>query len=62
MAAAEARRAEITARWSDEGYYATATESAQRALADEEAALGPRLDALMAEWESLEEELTRAQA
>jgi ATPase subunit of ABC transporter with duplicated ATPase domains len=62
IAAAEARKAAITARWSDEGFYATATEGEQRALADEEAALGPRLDALMTEWESLEEELTRAQA
>ncbi|MEZ4393229.1 MAG: ABC-F family ATP-binding cassette domain-containing protein [Polyangiales bacterium] len=62
ISAAEARKEEITARWSDEGFYATASEAEQAALAAEEAALGPRIDALLAEWESLEEELAKAQA
>jgi len=55
--AAEARKREIEATWLREGYYASAIPEAQKALADEEAALGPRIEALMAEWEALEREL-----
>ena len=54
---AEARKREIEATWLREDYYATASAEAQKALADEEAALGPRVEALMAEWEALETEL-----
>ena len=46
---AEARKEAITARWSDEGFYTTTSEAEQATLAAEEAALGPRIDALLAE-------------
>ena len=55
--AAEARKKAIEAMWSDEGFYARTTEAEQKALAEEERALGPKIDALMAEWEAIEAEL-----
>jgi ATPase subunit of ABC transporter with duplicated ATPase domains len=54
---AEARKREIEALWGNEGFYTRTPADEQKALADEEAALGPRIEALMAEWEALEKEL-----
>jgi ATPase subunit of ABC transporter with duplicated ATPase domains len=55
--AAEARKAAIQATWCEPGYYETATPEAVAALEAEEKALGPKIDALLAEWEALEHEI-----
>jgi ATPase subunit of ABC transporter with duplicated ATPase domains len=55
--AAEARKAAIHATWCEPGYYETATPDAVAALEAEEKALGPKIDALLAEWEALEQEI-----
>ncbi len=54
---AEARKREIEALWGSDGFYERTPAEAQKALADEEAALGPRIEALMGEWEAIEREL-----
>ncbi len=54
LTAAEARRAEIQATYADPGFYQRAAPGEVDALAEEEAALAPRIDTLMAEWETLE--------
>jgi ATPase subunit of ABC transporter with duplicated ATPase domains len=59
IAAAEARKAEIDALWARPGYFADTPEPEQARVAAEEAALAPRIEALLAEWESLEAELAR---
>jgi ATPase subunit of ABC transporter with duplicated ATPase domains len=54
---AEARKAAIQAKWGEPGFYEKASKEEIDALQKEEAALGPKIDALVAEWESLESEL-----
>ncbi len=54
----EARRARIRESWCAEGYHQRTPKDAQRALEDEETALTAAIEALLAEWERLEVELT----
>jgi ABC-type multidrug transport system ATPase subunit len=55
--AAEARKAVIQAQWCEPGFY-EATDPGQIAeLEREERELGPRIEALLAEWEALEAEI-----
>jgi len=60
LTAAEARKTEIQATYADPDFYQRATPGEVDALVKEEAALTPRIDALMAEWEALERELETA--
>ena len=53
----ERRRAEIRGMWCGEGFFEKTDAAAQRALTEEEATLGASIDALVAVWEQLEEEL-----
>ncbi|MGO8992494.1 MAG: ABC-F family ATP-binding cassette domain-containing protein, partial [Polyangiaceae bacterium] len=55
--AAEARKAAIHARWCDPGFYVATPDREIAALEAEEKALGPRIAALVAEWEALEREI-----
>ena len=55
--AAEARKAMIQAKWCEAGFYERTPKADIAKLEDEEKALGPKIDALLAEWESLEAEL-----
>ncbi len=55
--AAEARQQAITDTMCAPDFYERAARSEITALEQEQAALGPRLDALMAEWEELEREI-----
>ena len=55
--AAEARRAEIHARWCEPDYYERTPAADVAALEAEEQALGPKIDALVAEWEAVEKEI-----
>ena len=55
--AAEARKAEIHARWCEAGFYEKTPAAEVTKLEDEEKSLGPKIDALMAEWEAIEAEL-----
>ncbi len=55
--AAEARKAVIQARCCEPGFYEKTPKAEIAQLEAEEKALGPKIDALMAEWESLEAEL-----
>jgi ABC-type multidrug transport system ATPase subunit len=54
---AEARKAFIQARWCETDFYEKTSKSDIEKLESEEKALGPKIDALIAEWESLELEL-----
>jgi len=54
---AEARKAAITAEWSDPGFYERADKQELAALEREEQALGAEIAELMAKWESLEAEI-----
>lgn len=54
--AAEARLAEIHRAMAQEGFYERSPKTERDALLKEEQALGPKIEALMAEWESLEAE------
>ena len=54
---AEARKQEITDLYARSGFFEGAGALEISALEEEQAALGPRLDTLMAEWEELEREL-----
>jgi ATPase subunit of ABC transporter with duplicated ATPase domains len=58
--AAEARKKAIHDRYADPSFYAQTSHDDIDALGEELAALGPKLDALMAEWEALEQEITEA--
>ncbi len=58
--AAEARRAAIHAQWCEPGYYEKTAPSDVQKLEEEEKALGPKIEALLAEWERLEAELAEA--
>jgi ATPase subunit of ABC transporter with duplicated ATPase domains len=59
---AEARRREIDALYGADGFYDRVTRAELDALQAEHAALGPRIDALIAEWEALETELSALDA
>ena len=54
---AEARKAIIQARWCEPGFFEKTPKDEVAALENEEKALGPKIDALLAEWEALESEL-----
>ncbi len=54
--AAEKRLAEIHARYAEAGFFDRTPKAELEALMAEEAALGPKITALMAEWEALEAE------
>jgi len=54
---AEARKAVIQAKWCETDFYEKTPKAEIAKLEEEEKALGPKIDALLAEWESLESEL-----
>jgi ATPase subunit of ABC transporter with duplicated ATPase domains len=54
---AEARKAAIHALWCEPGFYDKTPPPEIATIEAEEKALGPKIDALMAEWEALEKEL-----
>jgi ATPase subunit of ABC transporter with duplicated ATPase domains len=58
--AAEARKAAIHAQWCEPDYYEKTPPEQIAAIEAEEKALGPKVDALMAEWEAIETELAAA--
>ena len=58
--AAEARKAAIHAIWCEPGYYEKTPPAEVTKLEDEEKELGPKIDALLAEWEALEAEIAEA--
>ncbi len=58
--AAEARRAQIHATWCEPGYYDKTSPTDVAKLEEEEKSLGPKIEALMAEWERLESEIAEA--
>ena len=58
METAEARLAALHARMAGEGFYTRTSAAEVDALVAEEAALAPKIAALMAEWERLEAECT----
>ena len=55
--AAEARKAAIHAGWCEPGFFERTPATAVAALEAEEKALGPRIEALVTQWEALENEL-----
>jgi ATPase subunit of ABC transporter with duplicated ATPase domains len=57
---AEARKAEIHARWCEPGFYEKTPPAEIAAIEEEEKSLDPKIEALMAEWEALESELASA--
>ena len=57
--AAEARKKEIHDLYASPGFFDQTPQAQIDALVAEEAELGPKIDALMAEWEQLEEEIAR---
>ena len=59
--AAEARKKAIHERYADPGFFAQTSHDEIDALGEEQAALGPKVDALMAEWEGLEREIAEAE-
>jgi ABC-type multidrug transport system ATPase subunit len=60
--AAEARKAAIHARWCEAGFYEQTPAAEIAALEAEEKGLGPRIDALVTEWEALEKEIEESRA
>jgi ABC-type multidrug transport system ATPase subunit len=60
--AAEARKQAIHDRYADPTFYAQTSHDEIDALGEEMAALEPKLDALMAEWEGIEREIAEADA
>jgi ATPase subunit of ABC transporter with duplicated ATPase domains len=54
---AEARKAAIHARWCEPGYYEKTPKEEIAALEREETELGPKIEALVGEWEALESEI-----
>ncbi len=58
--AAETRKRAIHELYADPNFYARTSHDAIDALQDELAALGPRIEALIADWEQLEQELAEA--
>jgi ABC-type multidrug transport system ATPase subunit len=57
---AEARKKAIHEAYAREGFFEKTPKDEVAALVAEEAALGPKIDAMMAEWEALEEEIAAA--
>ena len=57
---AEARKSFIQARWCEDGFFEKTAKDEIARLEEEEKALGPKIDALIAEWEALEIELAEA--
>ncbi len=57
LEAAEARKAAIHARWCEPGFFERTPAADVAALEAEEKGLGSRIDALVAEWETLEKEI-----
>ena len=55
--AAEGRKSAIQARYCTPGFYEATSKAEIAKLEAEEASLGPKIDALMTEWEALEAEL-----
>ena len=53
----EARKTAIHALYASDGFFERTPQSEVDALVAEEAAIGPKIDALMAEWEALENEI-----
>jgi ATPase subunit of ABC transporter with duplicated ATPase domains len=60
ISAAEARKEEIHAIYADPGFFQRAGRDEIEALVKEQEALGPRIDALVAEWEAIEREIEEA--
>jgi ATPase subunit of ABC transporter with duplicated ATPase domains len=60
ISAAEARKAEIEALYADPGFFQRASRDEIDALVDEQTALGPKIERLVADWEALELELEQA--
>ena len=60
--AAEARKAAIHALWCEPGFYEKTPPAEVAKLEAEEKALGPKIDALLAEWEALEAEMAQSPA
>jgi ATPase subunit of ABC transporter with duplicated ATPase domains len=58
--AAEARKAEIQAKWCEAGFFERTPAAEVAALEAEEKALGAKIEALLAEWEALEAEIAAA--
>jgi ABC-type multidrug transport system ATPase subunit len=56
--AAEAQKTALSARYGEPGFFERTSREELAALEAEQAALGARIDALMAEWEALERELS----
>jgi ABC-type multidrug transport system ATPase subunit len=57
IAAAEARKQAITDLYCTPGFFERTAKEELAALEEEQAALGPRIEALMSEWEALEKEI-----
>ncbi len=57
---AEARKAVIQAKWCETDFYDKTPPAEVTKLEDEEKTLGPKIEALIKEWESLEAELAEA--
>ena len=55
---AEARKAAIHAKWCEDGFYEKTPAAEIAKIEEEEKALGPKIDALIAEWEALETEIS----
>jgi hypothetical protein len=60
--AAEARKQAITDLYCGPGFFERTSAAELAALEEEQAALAPRIEALMTEWEQLEQELAALQA
>ena len=54
---AEARKHALMASFADPAFYGSRSPAERTALEQEEAALGPRIEALIAEWETVEREI-----
>jgi ATPase subunit of ABC transporter with duplicated ATPase domains len=61
ISAAEARKEEIQAIYADAGFFQRASRDEIDALVKEQELLGPKIDGLVAEWESLEREMEQAE-
>jgi ABC-type glutathione transport system ATPase component len=60
LEAAEARRAFIQAEWCRPGFFEQTDRATIQALEAEQNELGPKIEALMAEWEALETEIANS--
>jgi hypothetical protein len=62
ISAAEARKAEIQTLYADPGFFQRAGHEEIEALVKEQESLGPKIDALVGEWEALEREIEEARS